>query len=374
MIIVLISVLLLIIKIYFLIADIRKYKESTYYKITGNSYFSVHYDLGLKGEYEIFENLKKFEEIGCKFLFNLYLPKEDGKTSEIDILMIHSKGIFVIESKNYSGWIFGNEKQYQWTQCLPTNYGEAHKEYFYNPIYQNQSHIRTLRTLIDDKIPVFSVIAFSDSCTLKKVSVSNRVIVTQYCDIENEISSKLDEIKIITIDDSKIDELYSKLYEYTQVSQNVREQHIQNIEQNDMCVENGDVSRNKIIPIFFVFVVVFFLLFNFFLKKEENNTIDKDIVIKQKILPPKISNIEEEKNIIDSVKTYQIKDKKNVRETKKLEKKQAKLIKKEQKRKIKKEKKELKAEKKRIKAEMKAKKRASKKQHSQIDSDIINTE
>lgn len=41
-----------------------------------------------------------------KVLSNVYIPKEDGETSEIDVMFLTEKGIFVIESKNYSGWIF----------------------------------------------------------------------------------------------------------------------------------------------------------------------------------------------------------------------------------------------------------------------------
>ena len=71
-------------------------------------------------------------------LRNVYLPADKGETSEIDLLYITQKGIFVLESKNYSGWIFGSESQYQWTSSLPN--GE--KFHFYNPI--NQSIIRSL--------------------------------------------------------------------------------------------------------------------------------------------------------------------------------------------------------------------------------------
>lgn len=42
---------------------------------------------------------------------NLYLPKEDGSTTEIDLIMLSETGILVFESKNYSGWIFGDEKR-----------------------------------------------------------------------------------------------------------------------------------------------------------------------------------------------------------------------------------------------------------------------
>lgn len=51
-------------------------------------------------------------------LRNIYVPY-NGKTSEIDVLLLHEKGIFVFGSKNYSGWIFGRLQNAQWTQCLP---------------------------------------------------------------------------------------------------------------------------------------------------------------------------------------------------------------------------------------------------------------
>ena len=54
-----------------------------------------------------------------KMLRNVYIPKGNGETSEIDVLYISRKGIFVFESKNYSGWIFGKESDQYWTVSLP---------------------------------------------------------------------------------------------------------------------------------------------------------------------------------------------------------------------------------------------------------------
>ena len=75
-----------------------------------------------------YENTGQFGEFATEFaltndnldgelvvLKNLYVPLQ-GKTTEIDLLMIHEKGIFVFESKNYSGWIFGSSDQLNWTQ------------------------------------------------------------------------------------------------------------------------------------------------------------------------------------------------------------------------------------------------------------------
>lgn len=72
-----------------------------------------------------------------RVLRNIYVPKDNGETSEIDVAFITQKGIFVKESKNYSGWIFGDEKTAYWTAVVPN--GE--KNCFYNPIKQNRTHI-----------------------------------------------------------------------------------------------------------------------------------------------------------------------------------------------------------------------------------------
>lgn len=170
--------ILIIIIIVLLIKKNKDYKNSTYYQITGLPYFSVRYDAGRYGEYLTYKYLKYFEAIGAKFLFNIYIPKKNGETTEIDVLMICPKGLFVFESKNYSGWIFGSESQKNWYQTLPSGRGRSHKEHFYNPIMQNNSHIKHLKAFLNKEIPMYSIITFSDRCTLKRIQIeSNNVSV-----------------------------------------------------------------------------------------------------------------------------------------------------------------------------------------------------
>lgn len=207
----------------------NQYKSSRYYATTQNSYWSVFGDSGRYGEYRLYQYLQDFESIGCKFLFNLYVPRDNGKTSEVDVVMFHPKGLFVIESKNYSGWIFGNEYNKQWTQTLPIGYGESHKERFYNPIMQNATHIRAIRKHIDDTIPIYSVIAFSDKCTLKDVTVKSNVIVTYYSNLQREIEYKLSEINNYSMTPELLNETYNKLLQYANADSYTKLQHIHNI-------------------------------------------------------------------------------------------------------------------------------------------------
>lgn len=103
-----------------------------------------------------------------KILNNVYIPTKNGNTTEIDVLMIHPLGIFVFESKDYSGWIYGNEKDYQWTQTL-VSYGKTYKNHFYNPIKQNENHIKALKEFLGD-INTYSLVVFTNNCVLKKIT------------------------------------------------------------------------------------------------------------------------------------------------------------------------------------------------------------
>ena len=101
------------------------------YKIaSGNSFLKTVFDKGNFGEFLTFSYLEKLGDSN-KLMTNLYIPKEDGTTTEIDLIMLSHTGIYVFESKNYSGWIFGDEKNRNWIQTLENK----QKNRFFNPIW-----------------------------------------------------------------------------------------------------------------------------------------------------------------------------------------------------------------------------------------------
>lgn len=120
-----------------------------------------------------------YKNTNYKILFNLYIPKENGETTEIDLILITPYGLFVIESKNYSGWIFGNTNNKFWTQTLPARRWGINKEHFYNPIKQNANHILHLKNLLKIDIPYWSIIAFSDDCEFKKNNYDIRILFVE---------------------------------------------------------------------------------------------------------------------------------------------------------------------------------------------------
>lgn len=206
----------------------RQYRKTTYYKITKNSFWFM--DKGTRGEYLTYEYLKHFENIGGKFLFNLYLPKKKGGTSEIDVLLITKKGLFVFESKNYGGWIFGDEANKNWTQTFPAGYRRSHKERFYNPIMQNAAHITHLRPFIKDT-PVWSIIVFSDECTLKNITVrSLNVRVINRYEVGTTVTRISMQTQIDALTEEDVNTIYNRLFPYTQVGCQVKEAHVNNIQ------------------------------------------------------------------------------------------------------------------------------------------------
>lgn len=215
---------------YFVI-DFITYRESSYYKITHNLYIKLklNFDIGAKGEYLTYIKLRKYEEDGGKFLFNIYLPKGEEKTTEIDVLLIHKTGLYVFESKNYSGWIFGKENERNWTQSIPQG-KSSKKEHFLNPIWQNKLHIKCLNDVLNEDLPVHSIIVFSERCELKKVELQSKNVKVIKRDILKDLIDKISAAAEKRIDDNKISEIYEKLYPLTQVSDKIKQKHIEDIE------------------------------------------------------------------------------------------------------------------------------------------------
>lgn len=93
---------------------------------------------------------------------NVTLPTEDG-TTQIDHIIVSPFGVFVVETKNMKGWIFGNAKQRQWTQKI-----YRHSQKFQNPLHQNYKHVKTLQNqLALGDGQVHSMVVFVGDSTFK---------------------------------------------------------------------------------------------------------------------------------------------------------------------------------------------------------------
>ena len=77
---------------------------------------------------------------------NIFLPMFYGGTTQIDHMIVSVYGIFVTETKNWNGWIYGKENEPTWTKTFPNK-----KYKTPNPLRQNYGHIKTISEIL--KIP-----------------------------------------------------------------------------------------------------------------------------------------------------------------------------------------------------------------------------
>lgn len=182
-------------------------------------------DPGHFGEYLIEYALNSLPGYS-KQLCNVYLPYK-GRTSEVDVIMLHETGIYVFESKNYSGWIFGDESGQYWTQFLNKNT----KNRFYNPMLQNKTHIRALRQYLqlDDKVRILSYIVFSQRCELKKIcKKSADTVVIKRPDMLKSIRAGI-KGKTAVFSKEQIDSMYEEFLPLTDVTSEEKTAHIDKI-------------------------------------------------------------------------------------------------------------------------------------------------
>ena len=93
------------------------------------------------------------------------LPDEQAGTTQIDHILLSPYGIFIIETKNYKGWIFGSERQKMWTQKI---FKKSYK--FQNPLHQNYKHQKVLELVLVDIIApeyLHSIVVFMPDCEFK---------------------------------------------------------------------------------------------------------------------------------------------------------------------------------------------------------------
>ena len=200
----------------------KRYQRTAYNDASGKSVFDTLFDTGNYGEFLTYTCLENLGE-QHKLLTNVYLPKGDGTTTEIDLIMISATGIYVFESKNYSGWIFGDENSRYWKQIFR---GGRHFQ-FYNPIWQNKKHISVLKQHLGLGDEVFrSYIVFSERCVLKKMSVySPEVKVMNRDELACEIVEDMTQRPEI-FTPLEIEQIYGELRRYTLADDETKQAHI----------------------------------------------------------------------------------------------------------------------------------------------------
>jgi restriction system protein len=135
------------------------------------SFLKTSFMKGVIGEFQVNLATNRHLDKNIYTLFkNVTLPTEDG-TTQIDHIIVSKYGIFVVETKNYKGWIFGSAQQKRWTQKIFRTTST-----FQNPLHQNYKHTQTLQSALElGKDKVLSVIVFVGDSTFKTAMPENVV-------------------------------------------------------------------------------------------------------------------------------------------------------------------------------------------------------
>jgi hypothetical protein len=222
-----------IIRFGYFLWSIYGYSKSEYYRVTHKSLSELIFDKGAYGEYLIYRHLDKKLQGDHQWLFNVYLPRENDRTTEIDVILFCSSGIYIFESKNYKGWIFGSEDRRVWVQCIKSSENTRARKYrFLNPIMQNKLHVSCFKKQLNKEqlqIPVYSIILFGNRCNLKKIkSISNGHKVLRLKQLTKNIRDLIPDTS--AGDAHNIQSVYERLYPMTQVSKEVKKKHVEDIQ------------------------------------------------------------------------------------------------------------------------------------------------
>lgn len=99
---------------------------------------------------------------------DIIVPSSNG-TTQIDHILISQYGIFIVETKNKSGWIFGSENQASWTQSI---YGKKYS--FQNPLRQTYRQKKVLAEFLSvNESKIHTVVYFVGDCKFKTQLPSN---------------------------------------------------------------------------------------------------------------------------------------------------------------------------------------------------------
>ncbi|ULQ61015.1 NERD domain-containing protein [Brucepastera parasyntrophica] len=192
---------------------------------------------GLLGESKVAKRLRELPDEEYRVFNNIYLKIKDSSI-QIDHIVVSLYGIYIIETKNFSGWIFGRENQEYWTQVIYKN-----KEKFRNPIKQNLAHIKSLKYILSnfENIKYYSIIVFAGTAELKNIVSETPVIYDHQ--IVRIISLYRDE-KIISR--MEFEDIISIINENIIQEEDIESKHIQNI--YGKKYEKEQKINNKICP------------------------------------------------------------------------------------------------------------------------------
>lgn len=191
---------------------------------------------GKRGE-ESVQNILSQLPKGYAVLSDVVIATERG-TTQIDHIVISQYGVFVIETKNYSGSIYGNDNQRQWTQVIVTDviyrrkwyktYTYVTKNNFYNPVKQSLGHLFEVKKNLSEwqNLKIYPIIVFTGDADISNVHSNYSVIY------DSELVSTIISHQTMCLSEDEVIRVIDRLCDKNIRSVIDNKTHIQNIYAN----------------------------------------------------------------------------------------------------------------------------------------------
>ena len=174
--------------------------------------------IGKAGEHWTKESLSKLPKDKYAILNDIFI-EVNGRTHQIDHIVVSPYGIFSIETKQYNGYITGNKYDKKWIR-----YAGNKKYYYENPIRQNYGHVKALCKLLNiDESKVFNIVCIPSTA---KLNIENDGELTRYDTLVERILS-YNEVII-----NNVDEIINIINSNNIIDKNIKKEHIRNIRNN----------------------------------------------------------------------------------------------------------------------------------------------
>lgn len=205
---------------------------------------------GELGEYKIDIQLSQFPQ-EYKVLSDLLIhnPKAMSGYSQIDHVIISPYAIFVIETKNYQGTVYGGADRKEW--LVNGNFK------FMNPFIQNYGHIQALKTILDPKFHgVFvSIVSFTKRCTFKTDlsyrKIQSSELIVYDVELTEFINRKISVLKLLNspslLSEKEIEKCYKEISIANITETLERDRHIQTLKDAPKkCIICGTSVSDKV--------------------------------------------------------------------------------------------------------------------------------
>ena len=219
-------------------------KKGNFSKVFSSKHDSRAERIGEYGERRVssfMEDLPKKDY----WVFNDLLIRNGNYTTQIDHIIISRYGVFVIETKNVHGKVYGNEKSEFWKQYLPDwgykRHGFTQEHQLRNPVWQNAGHIKSLRKLVfDNDIPIYGIVVFPYETELH---VNSEQPIIKMMEVVPFIKGYQDKV----LSSEQMGFYRKRLLELITTSTSDRKDHLENVvrnqERRNTAVANGKCPR-----------------------------------------------------------------------------------------------------------------------------------